>query len=304
MGCPTSYRPGSTTRPRSSTDRCRSWARCRRSKRHRHEDGVRIRWVDDDVAICVESVDRCGRVGPCRAAVGRLVNARPIDKGSVVADVAHRGINSIGIVGIDGDLRSGEPVEHTAVGLESPGAAGVGRYEDADAVVRIRRVVGLAGARVNHLVITGSDGDGAHRERLLRVSQLVPVRSAVGRLPDAAPGRRDINGIRVRRVGGDAGDPAADGIGARDLPGRDRRGTEGLPRRRAQREIVRKQRSILERQAQAVDRKRAAAPLPRVHPGRSMWCTETAKKKLKLNHSCALGRRSARVDCRHPCRTT
>src|SRR5262249_34985263 len=53
--------------------------------------------------------------------------------------------------------------------------------------------------------------------------------AAVGGLPDPAAGRGDEDGVRVGRVGGDAGDTAADREAAGGLPVDDRSGSYGGP---------------------------------------------------------------------------
>src|SRR5262249_13448569 len=77
------------------------------------------------------------------------------------------------------------------------------------AVRDLRAHVGFAAADVDHVRVRGGDGDGADRCDRLRIEDRQPGAAGVGRLPDAAADRAEVEGARLPRHAGHAVDAAA-----------------------------------------------------------------------------------------------
>ena len=100
-----------------------------------------------------------------------------------------------------------------------PGLAGVGRLVDAVARHDVAADARLAHADVDDVGVRFGDGDRADRRaRDLAVGDRRPVRAAVGRLPEAAAGRRRSTPPSAGPCTPDDRDRAAAAIGADAAP--------------------------------------------------------------------------------------
>ena len=126
-------------------------------------------------------------------------------------DVAlRRDVDEVRIRRMDADARDLAGVAQPDV---LPGPAAVGRLVDAVAVRDVAADGLLSGADVDHVRIGLRDGDRADRARLeVLVGDDLPVGAAVGRLPDAAAGRAEVERVRIAPNAGDRRHaPAAEG---------------------------------------------------------------------------------------------
>ena len=106
--------------------------------------------------------------------------------------------------GLDGmDADTANVLRRAQTGVR-PGAAGISRFVDAIAIGDVEADFGLAGARVNHIVIGPCHCDGADgRAAEEAVGHVAPIDAAVDGLPDAAGA-----GTESRTPSGSAGSPA------------------------------------------------------------------------------------------------
>src|SRR5262249_48228213 len=112
-------------------------------------------------------------------------------------------VNDVGVARVDEDAGQVLGVAQADV---LPGGAAVGALvkavAEADAALRLV----LAAAEPDDVGVLRIDDDAAERVGAVVVEDRFPGQAAVGRLPEAAGGRRDVPDAAVARVHGDVGD--------------------------------------------------------------------------------------------------
>ena len=114
-------------------------------------------------------------------------------------------VDEVGVAGMDADAGDMAGVLEAEV---RPGCAGVVGAVYAVAVGEVDADARLAHARIHDVGVRLGDGDRADRGGVEEaVGYVLPVRAAVGGLPDAAADRTEVEDARVDGVTGDGDDP-------------------------------------------------------------------------------------------------
>jgi hypothetical protein len=125
----------------------------------------------------------------------------------------HCRINDVGVGGMDAD--TADMLRLTQAHMR-PCAAGVRGSVDPIAIGHVETYFGLAGARIDHIVIGAGHGDRTDgRTAKESVGNATPVDAAVNGLPDAAGAGPEVEHHRIHRVARDRDDtPPAGGADA------------------------------------------------------------------------------------------
>ena len=99
------------------------------------------------------------------------------------------GVDHVRILRMDADARNMAPLFEPNV---RPGLTRVGGFPHAVAVRHVAADGFFAGADVDHVRVGVADGDGADRAAEEAVGNVLPGGAAVGRAPDAAAGRAEV----------------------------------------------------------------------------------------------------------------